>query len=158
MKLHKIDNDFRFGVYPFGYHANYGGELLGFHPRNSLVLMVTLQKKSLGITKSDGGLILGEGIKTIGKNCFRNNARLKFIVLKEGIETIEEHAFWNAKIKEIAIPKSVKSIRKNSFSPEILLRVHEGSYGEKYAKRWGFHYEVLPKTEAEERKKEDDNE
>ena len=133
-------NIFRFnGVDPFDNWSTSDGELHGYYPRNSLINLTT-QVHSDGIGVYPNYCVIRSDVKKIGRNCFRNNKRFRDIVISEGVEAIDEYAFHNASLKEISIPKSVKSIRKNSFSKEITLFVYKDSYAENYAIKNGFQF------------------
>lgn len=58
----------------------------------------------------------GMGVTTIGENAF-NDARVKCVVLPEGVETIGNFAFHSADTLEIVIlPSTVKTIENNAFA------------------------------------------
>ena len=139
--MESSSNVYRFnGVDPFDNWATIDGKLCGYYPRNSLINMIT-KEHSTGIGVYPNYCVIRDSIKVIRRNCFRNNQRFGFITISEGVESIEDYAFWNMRIKEIGIPKSVKRIAKNAFSKDMLLFVYKGSYAEKYAVRNGIRYE-----------------
>ena len=114
------------------------GALKGFYPRNSLISQISSSNNGLEVS-NDRCLIKGN-IKVIGRNTFRNNQRFREIYLSEGVTSIMEYAFYGCTAKEIVIPKSVRHIRRKSFSKATLLLVYRGSYGERYARRYGYKY------------------
>jgi len=134
-------NIYRFnGVDPFDNWSTSNGELRGYYPRNSLINGVT-QSKSDGIGVYPNNCIVRNNVRTIKRSCFRNNRRFGIIVLSEGLEEIEDYAFYNMRLKDIGIPKSVKKIAKHSFSKDMILYVHKGSYAESFAIRNGYSFE-----------------
>ena len=137
-------NLFRYnGVDPFDDWATLNdGELRGYYPRNSLIHQIT-QANSKGLEITSNCCVISDPVKKIGRSCFRNNERFDRIVISKGVEVIDFYAFWGGKCKEIVIPKSVKSIKKNAFSIGVTLLVHQGSYAERYAIRNGFQYKRI---------------
>ena len=138
--MNSTSNIFRFnGSDPFdNWKTTKEGKLVGYYPRNSLINLAS--KNDSGIDDYTIICVINGCVKTIGRSCFRNNERFELIVLYEGIEKIEEYAFYNMKLKHLVIPRSIRSIRKNSFSKDFTLYVSKGSYAEKYAIRNGFKY------------------
>lgn len=75
-------------------------------------------------------LILGKNIKVIGHSAFyirnshdgTNDLELDEIELNEGLETIENNAFYYSKIREIKLPQTLKSIGNDAFYGA---RIHE---------------------------------
>ena len=140
--MESSSNIFRFnGVDPFDNWVTSNGTLSGYYPRNSLINQITQNKSEDGLGVYSNYCVVRENVKVIGRNCFRNNIRFRNIAIMEGVETIEEYAFYNTRFTEIGIPRSVKHMRKNTFSKEITLFVYKDSYAEKYAIKYGFRYE-----------------
>ena len=54
-------------------------------------------------------------LKVIGKDAFYNCKNLTSVILQEGLESIENYCFSSTVIKEITIPKTVKSIGNMAF-------------------------------------------
>ena len=134
-------NIYRFnGTDPFDNWSTKDGVLCGYYPRNSLINQIT-KEHSDGVGVYPSHIIFRESVKVVKRSCFRNNSRFGLITLSEGLEVIEDYAFYNMKLKDIGIPKSVKKIAKNAFSKDMVLSVHKGSYAEKYAIRNGFKYD-----------------
>ena len=134
-------NNFRFnGIDPFDNWATCDGELRGYYPRNSLINLVT-KAHSDGIGVYPNTCVVRNNVKVIKRSCFRNNRRFGIITLCEGIETIEDYAFWNMRLKDIGIPKSVRKIGKYTFSKDMILSVHKGSYAEQFAIKNGFKFD-----------------
>ena len=104
-------------------------------------------------------VVLSKNIKIINEDTFRGCSSLTQIVLPEGLTTIEREAFNlaglttitipdtvtkisdfafanNKNLKIIIIPKSVKSIGKETFygCSKLVIYCKKGSYAEKYAK------------------------
>lgn len=81
---------------------------------------------------SVGKLTLGKNIKTIGvlafcrleshNSVYENTLDLDEIELNEGLETIEDAAFRESKIREIKLPQTLKTIGEEAFSRA---RIHE---------------------------------
>ena len=139
--MKSTSNILRFnGVDPFDNWSTSHNELRGYYPRNSIISSLT-ETFSDGIGVYPNLCIVRNNIKVIKRSCFRNNQRFLSITLSEGIEVIEDYAFYNMKLKDIGIPKSVKKIAKHAFSKDITLFVYKDSYGERYARRNGFSYE-----------------
>lgn len=129
-------NIYRFNSkYPFDNWTLKEGILLGYYPRNSLVSAISSYKNSFE-NRDDKGIV-GSCVSTIGRSCFRNNNRFKTIVVMDGVETIEDYAFYSDIPMAISLPNSIKHIKKNSFSNNMTVRVYKNSYAEKYAKRKG---------------------
>ena len=134
-------NSFKFnGIDPFDDWSTSNGELRGYYPRNSLINLIT-KAHSDGIGVYSNTCVIRSNVKIIKRSCFRNNERFGIITLSEGIETIEDYSFWNMRLKDIGIPRSVKKIAKNAFSKDMVLSVYKGSYAEKYAIKNGFKYD-----------------
>ena len=72
-------------------------------------------------------LILPKTLKTIGKGAFEQ-AELKSLTLNQGLEKIDDFAFYTASLTELEIPSSVKDIGGGSFynSPLKNLIINEG--------------------------------
>lgn len=78
-------------------------------------------------------------VKKIDKYCFENSSELTYVTLPEGLEIIEERAFANCPLQEIAIPDSIVFIHPTAFegcSPRII--GSPDSYAEQYAREHGF--------------------
>ena len=134
-------NIYRFnGTDSFDNWSTINGELQGYYPRNSLINLTT-KNNSNGIGVYLNYCVVRPNVKSIKRSCFRNNKRFGLIILPEGLEAIEEYSFWNMRLKEIGIPKSVKKIAKHAFSKDMMLFVYKGSYAEKYAIKNGFKYD-----------------
>ena len=59
---------------------------------------------------------LGNNVKTIGKNAFKNCDNLKIVSLPNSLTTIENGAFQNCtSLKNISLPKNLKKLGNNSF-------------------------------------------
>ena len=77
-----------------------------------------------------------KSVKTIGAYSFYGNENLNSVIIQEGTETIEEYAFANCRLREITIPKTVKSIEEKAFDwcyPVIYGEA--GTAAETYAKK-----------------------
>lgn len=134
-------NIYRYMGQPYDNWTSKDGKLLGYYPRNSLIN--GLSKKDSGIGVYENYFVIRSNIKVICRNAFRDNKRFGIGVISDGVEIIEEYAFYNMRIKEITIPPSVKHIRKNSFSKDMTLFVYPDTYGERYAKRYGYTYKYV---------------
>lgn len=129
-------NIYRFNSkYPFDNWTLKEGVLLGYYPRNSLVSAISSYKNGFKDCGDKG--IVESCVSTIGRSCFRNNNRFKTIVVMDGVETIEDYAFYSDIPMLVSLPITVKRIKKNSFSNNVTVKVYRNSYAEKYAKRKG---------------------
>ncbi len=139
----ETSNIFRFkSKHPYDNWTLKKGVLKGYYPRNSLVNLYS--QTNNGVEINHTSWVIGSDVKIIHRNCFRNNKRFETLIISEGAESIEDYAFYNARVKKIWIPNSVKHIRQNSFSKNITLLVHKNSYGERYAIKNGLkHYYYL---------------
>ena len=54
-------------------------------------------------------------VKVIGDGAFFDSANLEILHLPDGLEIIEDKAFWKSAIREITIPYSVRKIGRNAF-------------------------------------------
>ena len=54
-------------------------------------------------------------VKVIGNGAFFDSANLEILHLPDGLEIIEDKAFWKSAIREITIPHSVREIGRNAF-------------------------------------------
>ena len=61
------------------------------------------------------GVVLPEGIETIGSNAF-NYSALETIELPESLITIDQYAFSNTNLAEITIPANVKYVKSSAFA------------------------------------------
>lgn len=55
-------------------------------------------------------------LRYIGVGAFRGHSTLRNIKLNEGLEVIDNDAFWNSKLEEIEIPSTVKKIGEIAFN------------------------------------------
>lgn len=134
-------NVYRFnGVDPFDNWSTSDGVLRGYYPRNSLINLIT-KSHSDGIGVYKNICVVRNNVKIIKRNCFRNNKRFGIITLSEGVEAIEDYSFWNMRLKDIGIPKSVKKIGKFAFSKDMSISVHKGSYAEQFVKQNGYKFD-----------------
>lgn len=112
---------------------------------------ITLPKD---MTKIEDGTFWGTGFKTIelpiGLTSIGNAAfdfgGLESIVIPDTVTAIGDFAFANnKKLKSITIPKSVKSIGKETFygCPGYTIYGAKGSYAETYAKNNGIKFSVI---------------
>lgn len=93
-------------------------------------------KKYIG---KGGKVIIPDGIKTIGKDSFRDNGDITEVIIPNGVEQIEFGAFFNvSNLKKVSIPRSVKEIGawafgKTSLSevslPEGIQKLSQGTFG-----------------------------
>lgn len=140
--MESSSNIYRFnGKDPFDNWVTKNGNLYGYYPRNSLVNTLTQKHDEKGLGVYQNYCVFRDNVKTIKRSCFRNNQRFSLIVLNEGLEIIEDYSFWNVRLKDIGIPKSVKKIAKHAFSKDMVLSVYKESYAEKYAIENGFKYD-----------------
>ena len=73
--------------------------------------MINLDKKKY-ISK----IIIPIDIKIIGKKCFQSFYQLKEVVIHEGVEIIEDHAFYGCSLLSIIkLPESLKQIGMGVF-------------------------------------------
>ena len=110
-------------------------------------------------------LIIKQGVTTVGENAFDDCANLKKVSFpKKGLTKISKCAFCMANIKNITIPKSVKSIGTNAIGycysgyldyagrfdgqsrmHNMVIKGYQGSAAQKYAKKNGFKFVKLKK-------------
>ena len=64
-------------------------------------------------------MVIPKSVKIIEGSAFFGCKNLISVTLSEGLESIGEHCFRRTAIKEITIPKSVKSIGRSAFSGYI---------------------------------------
>lgn len=91
-------------------------------------------------------LILPETIRNFGWATFKRCSSVEYIIIPEGITKLPEELFEHcSEIKSITVPTSVKSIEKNVFNdcPQLTVRVHAGSFAEKYVLKNAIKYELL---------------
>ena len=88
-------------------------------------------------------------IKTIGNRAFMFDEAVRTIVISEGVEIIEDGAFWCDSITTITLPKSVSTIGINAFGykPKLTLIVEAGSYAEEYAQAHNIKYTYNSNTD-----------
>ncbi len=90
------------------------------------------------------------GVKTIGKEVFRESAYLVYIEIPETVTKIDDYAFYDMdNITEVTIPDSVTEfgkeiieIRNENDPDKVTLFVTEGSPAEEYAKNFNIPYEI----------------
>ena len=103
-------------------------------------------------------ITLPSGLITIGKEAFNNCTGLTSITIPSTVTTIGESAFDEcSNLKEVTVPKSVTSIGEKAFGycvdqktdkekkdTGFLINCYKGSEAEKYAKKNGFQYCIIP--------------
>lgn len=144
--MQATSNVYRFNnSYPYdNWETTKDGKLIGYYPRNSLINLSSQIKSGIGVYPNN--CVIRNNVRVICRNCFRNNKRFGLITITEGVERIEEYAFYNVRVKEIGLPRTLKSIRKNSFSKDMLLYVYKDSYAERYAIKNGYRYEYYDES------------
>ena len=70
--------------------------------------------------KSATTFIVPNSVKIIERNVFDNNTTLTSIVLPEGLETIEDYAFWYSRIENIVFPNTLKKIGYAAFETSYI--------------------------------------
>ncbi len=80
-----------------------------------IVLVERIGEKAFKDNKIIESVIISRGIKSIGKLAFDKCSNLQEVTLYDGLEIIEDGAFYEAKIKEIEIPGTVNSIGNSAF-------------------------------------------
>lgn len=93
-------------------------------------------------------------IEKINYDAFANTG-LEKVTLNEGLKELDAYAFaGNDNLKELAIPKSVKKIRKHKILEEVQMMtecgyknktyiVHKNSYAHGWVKRNGLKYKLV---------------
>lgn len=78
--------------------------------------------KIINVTyKIKGEFIVNDNIKIIGDNAFNGQDKIKKIILKKGIESIGNGAFWDCtELTSIDIPDSIKEIQEKAFGGSTL--------------------------------------
>ena len=138
-------NIYRFnGVDPFDDWTIKNNKIMGFYGRNSLIS----QLSSGGVN----GVIndkhcLPNDVKVIGRSAFRNCLKTFILTISDGVEEIEDYAFYQSSFKNIFIPESVKRIAINAFSKMngTTIVVIKDSYAHKWAIRHNIKYLVKDK-------------
>ncbi|CAM2919121.1 leucine-rich repeat domain-containing protein [Helicobacter burdigaliensis] len=70
--------------------------------------------KSLGLDTEE--VVIPKDIKVIEKDTFKYNTKIRKVILNEGLEVIEKHAFRKCEsLEEISLPDSLKSIGEYAF-------------------------------------------
>ncbi len=67
-------------------------------------------------TCADTDIVVPKGVKSVGKNAFSFCKTIKSIVFSEGLETLEDSAFYSSSLSRIELPSSLVKIDKNAFS------------------------------------------
>lgn len=85
-------------------------------------------------------LVLPSDLLAIEEQAFYGDSSLDTVVLPEGIQTIGRRAFAHSSIKEINLPRSLKSIAENAFvgCDQLVIDAPIGSLGWNYAMQHGF--------------------
>ena len=66
-------------------------------------------------------LVIGDGITSIGKECFTYLLALESVKIGSSVQTIGEAAFMGLKLKEVIIPNSVTKIESHAFHTNLSL-------------------------------------
>lgn len=67
-------------------------------------------------SRKDTLFVVPSTVKVIGKQAFQENEVLKSVIMPNGVETINQSAFYMSKIQSVYIPKSVTTIGYRAFS------------------------------------------
>ena len=96
-------------------------------------------------------IIIPGSVQRIGNSAFENiwlGTEDKTIDINEGVKTIGDNCFKEAKNLTIAIPSTVNSIGYDAFDvATAVLIVHPGSYAEAYAIENGITYKFSAENE-----------
>ncbi len=65
--------------------------------------------------RNDTAFVVPPTIKTIDESAFRSNWKLRSVIISNGVETINENAFYSSQIKSVVIPQSVTTIKREAF-------------------------------------------
>lgn len=112
--------------YVYGVEPNYI-----LHQTTQDVLEYTIENGAATLTKYNGGeadsvvipdTLGGYPIKTIGENAFRL-AKVKKVIIPEGITLIKREAFSCAALREVVIPESVTNIETQAFYASSLTEI-----------------------------------
>ena len=68
-------------------------------------------------------LSAAHGLKAVGDRTFSLCKGLRFVLLNDGLETIDNNCFEKSGLEEVTIPNSVESIGKRAFCENHLKRV-----------------------------------
>ncbi len=60
----------------------------------------------------------------IPKNTFQNSINLTSLVIGDKVESIDEYAFYNCAVKELTLPKSIKSIGYSAFDKNSIKKIN----------------------------------
>ena len=92
-----------------------------------------------GYPKTIEKLTIPGTVKKIGMSAF-NETSLRKVIIKDGVEEIEDYAFADSYFDEIHIPASVKYIGEWAFDccegNDGKIYIKKGSYAEKYFKEY----------------------
>lgn len=91
-------------------------------------------------------LVLPETVRDFGWATFKRCSSVESIIIPEGVTELPEELFEHCSaIKSITVPASVNSIEKNVFNdcPQLTVRVHSGSFAEKYVIENAIKYALL---------------
>lgn len=87
------------------------------------------------------GLLLPDGLRSIGEEAFYGDYSIMSVTVPEGVEEIESRAFADSGLKQIALPASMKTIADDTFSGCDGLRI-TAEMGT-YAYQWAAQHDLL---------------
>ena len=96
--------------------------------------------------KQTSTYLIPEGVEEIENHAFFNNKFLKYIVLPTTLHSIGENSFINCKgINQIVIPDNVENIHPNAFNlcPRITVRCYKNSVAEDFCIKYLIPFEYL---------------
>ena len=109
-----------------------------------------IEKNTSTLIQGSSNSIIPNTVKIIGKYSFAGNMNLKEIDIPEGVEEIQEEAFYFCKnIEKFKLPKSINKIGINSFGAcdNATIWVYKDSFAKSYAEKNNLNYKCIDASE-----------
>ena len=109
-----------------------------------------IEKNTNTLIQGSSNSIIPNTVKIIGKYSFARNMNLKEIDIPEGVEEIQEEAFYFCKnIEKFKLPKSINKIGINSFGAcdNATIWVYKDSFAKSYAEKNNLNYKCIDASE-----------
>lgn len=90
-------------------------------------------------------IIVEEGVTRIGSSFFAGRFNLEEVQISDTVTSIGKYAFKECGLKEIYIPKSVKSIEADAFikNEDLVIKGYTNSAAQTYANKYNLKFEAL---------------
>lgn len=90
-------------------------------------------------------IIVEEGVTRIGSSFFAGRFNLEEVQISDTVTSIGKYAFSESGLKEIYIPKSVKSIEADAFikNEDLVIKGYTNSAAQTYANKYNLKFEAL---------------